>query len=43
MPKKIEKDAYDYDHPNAVDWDLFKTVVKDLKNKKKCLTPVYDF
>jgi len=36
-------DNYNFDHPNAFDWDLLLSVLKELKQGKAVKCPQYDF
>ncbi len=38
-----EKRAYNFDHPNAIDWDLLCSQLEDLKNGKTVQQPVYSY
>jgi len=38
-----ERKKMNYDHPNAFEWDLFKSHLKNLLNGKSVRMPVYDF
>eukprot|EP00792_Barthelona_sp_PAP020_P007864 TRINITY_DN3175_c0_g1_i1.p1 TRINITY_DN3175_c0_g1~~TRINITY_DN3175_c0_g1_i1.p1 ORF type:complete len:235 (-),score=66.52 TRINITY_DN3175_c0_g1_i1:58-762(-) len=39
----IEKNVYNFDHPNSIDWDLFEKCLDDLRNRRECHIPKYDF
>ena len=34
---------FNFDHPNALDFDLAFEIVKDLLEGKDCQIPIYDF
>lgn len=38
-----EKRAYNFDHPNAIDWDLLCQQLDDLKHGKSVHQPVYSY
>lgn len=38
-----EKRAYNFDHPNAIDWDLLCKQLDDLKHGKSVHQPVYSY
>ena len=37
------RSEYDFDHPDALDWDLLFTMLRDLKAGKKVELPIYSF
>lgn len=37
------RSEYDFDHPDALDWDLLFTILRDLKQGKKVQLPIYNF
>ncbi|XP_019858097.1 PREDICTED: uridine-cytidine kinase-like 1 [Amphimedon queenslandica] len=37
------RNAYDFDHPDAFDFELMATTLRNLKNGKRVDVPVYDF
>ena len=37
------RSEYDFDHPDALDWDLLFTVLRDLKDGKRVDMPIYSF
>ena len=41
--RDAKKNLYNFDHPNAIEWDLFKKTVEDLINGKKVLLPTYNY
>lgn len=36
-------DQYNFDHPNAFDWDLLETVLKKIRKGQRVNIPLYDF
>jgi len=40
---KIDVKNYNFDHPNALDWDAYYEAVKNLLEGKDTVIPVYDF
>lgn len=34
---------YNFDHPDAIDWELLTKTIKDLKDGKSVDIPIYDF
>ncbi|CCG81185.1 Uridine kinase [Taphrina deformans PYCC 5710] len=37
------KSQYDFDHPDALDWDLLFEILRNLKSGKRVEIPIYDF
>jgi uridine kinase len=35
--------SVNFDHPNSIDWDLFRKHILELKNHKEIQMPIYDF
>ena len=41
--KQAENGIFDFDHPNAIDFDLMMHTLSSIKNRKPAEIPVYDF
>lgn len=41
--KQAEESNYNFDHPNAFDFDLLQETLARLREGKSCEVPVYDF